>query len=321
MAEKKTEQFYTRPPKLGKWEGFKIFLWNSETNQFLGRTGASWGKIILFYLLFYAALIGFFAAMLTIFYQTLDDKKPKWQLDRSLIGSNPGLGFRPMPPESNVESTLVWYKASDAMNTLYWREQLDDFLKPYLKANNPEGPFKKCSQGEPPSPESKIVCEVKVETWFPCITSQSYNFNSSETGPCIYLKLNKIFGWIPDYYNSSTVPDNMPDELKNRIRTIENKEGPDSKLLKVVWVSCEGENPADLENIGPRTYLPISGFDGKYFPFLNVHEYLSPLVAVFFGKPARGVLINIECKAWARNIVHDRQDRRGSVHFELMVDY
>lgn len=33
-----------------------------------------------------------------------------------------------------------------------------------------------------------------------------------------------------------------------------------------------------------------------------------------------GVLINIECKAWAKNIEHDRQDRRGSVHFELMID-
>lgn len=34
-----------------------------------------------------------------------------------------------------------------------------------------------------------------------------------------------------------------------------------------------------------------------------------------------GVLINIECKAWARNIIHDRLDKRGSVHFEIMVDY
>lgn len=33
-----------------------------------------------------------------------------------------------------------------------------------------------------------------------------------------------------------------------------------------------------------------------------------------------GVLINIECKAWAKNIYHDRHERRGSVHFELMVD-
>lgn len=44
MADKKPDQFYTRPPTLGKWEGFKIFLWNSETGQFLGRTGSSWGE-------------------------------------------------------------------------------------------------------------------------------------------------------------------------------------------------------------------------------------------------------------------------------------
>lgn len=48
------------------------------------------GKILLFYLIFYAALVGFFAAMLAVFYQTLDDTKPKWQMDNSLIGSNPG---------------------------------------------------------------------------------------------------------------------------------------------------------------------------------------------------------------------------------------
>ncbi|RZC39175.1 Na K-ATPase domain containing protein, partial [Asbolus verrucosus] len=89
MADKKADQYYTRPPKLGKWEGFKVFLWNPETSQFLGRTGSSWGKILLFYLIFYAVLIGFFAAMLAVFYQTLDDTTPKWQGDNSLIGSNP----------------------------------------------------------------------------------------------------------------------------------------------------------------------------------------------------------------------------------------
>lgn len=45
MADKKPEsQFYTRPPQLGKWESLRVFLWNSETKQFLGRTGGSWSK-------------------------------------------------------------------------------------------------------------------------------------------------------------------------------------------------------------------------------------------------------------------------------------
>ncbi|KAK5646787.1 hypothetical protein RI129_005251 [Pyrocoelia pectoralis] len=319
MAEKKTEQFYTRPPKLGKWESFKVFLWNSETHQFLGRTGGSWGKIILFYLLFYAVLIGFFAAMLTIFYQTLDDKKPKWQLDRSLIGSNPGLGFRPMPPESNVESTLIWYKASDQGSTQFWIEQLDDFLKPYIRERHQDEPT--CHQGIPPPPGSDKVCEVKVTDWNPCTRTTGYNFNSTEGGPCIFLKLNKIFGWEPEYYNHSTLPDLMPAELGQHIKKKEDELSTNPNGLKVVWVSCEGENPGDIENIGPIHYYPNLGFEGQYFPFLNVNDYLSPLVVVYFEKPTRGVLINIECKAWARNIVHDRTDKRGSVHFELMVDY
>lgn len=50
-------------------------------------------KILLFYFLFYAALAGFFAAFLAVFYQTLDANVPKWTLDRSLIGSNPGMEF------------------------------------------------------------------------------------------------------------------------------------------------------------------------------------------------------------------------------------
>lgn len=54
MAEKKADgiQYYSRPVELGKWEGFKQFLWNSETSQFMGRTGSSWGKYIIHFNIF-----------------------------------------------------------------------------------------------------------------------------------------------------------------------------------------------------------------------------------------------------------------------------
>lgn len=50
MADKTkvAEQYYAPPPDLGKWESFRIFLWNSETGQFLGRTGSSWGEFYIF---------------------------------------------------------------------------------------------------------------------------------------------------------------------------------------------------------------------------------------------------------------------------------
>lgn len=55
----------------------------------------------------------------------------------------------------------------------------------------------------------------------------------------------------------------------------------------MVWVSCEGENAADKENIGPIHLLPKPGFPGHYFPFSNTENYLSPLVAVWFERPVR----------------------------------
>lgn len=52
MADKNkplTQEFYTRPIEVGAWQGFKTFLWNGETSQFLGRTGSSWGEFSFFF--------------------------------------------------------------------------------------------------------------------------------------------------------------------------------------------------------------------------------------------------------------------------------
>jgi hypothetical protein len=43
-----TYQFAQKPDVKPGWEGFKQFLWNSETKQFLGRTGCSWCKLLFF---------------------------------------------------------------------------------------------------------------------------------------------------------------------------------------------------------------------------------------------------------------------------------
>jgi sodium/potassium-transporting ATPase subunit beta len=74
----------------------------------------------------------------------------------------------------------------------------------------------------------------------------------------------------------------MPDRLKEHIR---NR----SRLrieTNVVWVSCEGENPADIENLGNGisyySYYGEQGFSGNNFPFMNTKGYLQPLVAVQF---------------------------------------
>lgn len=315
MADKnKMGEFYTRPQKLGKWEGFKQFLWNGETSECLGRTGSSWAKILLFYVLFYAVLAGFFAAIFAVFYQTLDESKPKWQLKDGLIGANPGLGFRPMPPESNVESTLVWFEAANEKNTEHWINALDEFLETYTTINKEDEKNRKDCTPEMERNDGK-VCRVDVTPTKFNICTKEQDYGYSKSSPCVFLKLNKIYGWNPEFYNkSSDLPDLMPADLQEKVQKGSDKEN------EMIWISCEGENPADIENLGPVNYFPQRGFPGYYYPYVNQRGYQAPIIAINFERPKTGVLINIECKAWARNIQHDRTERRGSVHFELMVD-
>lgn len=53
----------------------------------------------------------------------------------------------------------------------------------------------------------------------------------------------------------------------------------------MIWISCEGENPADIENLGPINYIPQRGFPGFYYPFMNQKGYMPPVIAINFERP------------------------------------
>lgn len=301
-------------------DSFKTFVWNPETRQFLGRTGGSWFKIGVFYIIFYACLAGFFAVMMAVFYQTLDTNHlPKYTPgDGGSLLRNPAMGFRPLPRAENVESTLIWYKNGDNNDIKHWVDQLNEFIQPY------EGTSEQisgqhvtdCSETKLPGPEE--VCRFQ-DKWLTdkCQKAESWGYNRES--PCILLKLNKMIRWVPDVYETlEELPDNMPQNLKDHIEKRMNENG--GKIPRMIWVSCEGENPADQEYIGPIRYSPWQGFPAYYFPYMHTPGYLPPIVAVQFDQPMSNVLINIECRAWAKNIVHDRQNRLGLVHFELLKD-
>lgn len=313
MANEKTEsnaitqEFYLPPPQLSKWESFKLFLYDKERGEVMGRTGASWAKIGLFYLVFYSALAAFFAVMLVIFYQTLSNDEPKWRLDSSLIGTNPGLGFRPMPDDDNVESTLIWFRHGANGDWEPWVNRLQQFLDAYEDGRQ-EGYIMHCDWNKPPTDGKS--CHFSIKKIKNC--TKEMNFGYHEGHPCILIKMNRIFDWAPVAYNTTNYPSEMPQFLIDEMKKPEH--GPS------VWLSCEGETPADIENMGPISYTPYPGFPAYYFPYKNKKTYLAPFVFVEFLKPTPGVLISIECKAWAMNIEQNRAERRGSVHFELLMD-
>jgi len=301
---------------LTKWESFKLFMWDSEKREFMGRTAASWGKVGFFYLVFYAALAAFFAVLLVIFYQTLDNFEPKWQLDSSLIGDNPGLGFRPMPPEDNIESTLIWFRHGNRGNWQYWADELHSFLLPYEDGRQDGEHFAACSPSMSEEQRQNKVCKVPINEFSKGMCMPAYNYGYRFGQPCIAIKINRIFGWKPTPFNRSDATastGNLPTDLRALVR-----ESPENEPK--VWIKCEGENPADRENIGRLEYYPSQGIPAYYFPFKNTPGYLSPIVMVQMQSPKNGVLINIECRAYAKNIEYSRAERKGSVHFEVLVD-
>ncbi|KAJ9592195.1 hypothetical protein L9F63_001311 [Diploptera punctata] len=248
-----------------------------------------------------------------LFLKTISDDGPKWYKEESLIGTSPGLGYRPMN-KYNEESSLIWYNIAIENNHKNWTEALDEFLKDYkIKANGPNvvecNYKKKAGKGQ--------VCKVDVDEWDPCISSKLYGYPNGT--PCVFIKLNKILKWEADYYDDpNDLPAKMPSELRKYIRGM-NK--TDSEKMKTVWVNCDGVHPSDRENIGEIEYLPHRGFAGFYYPFEKVDNYISPLIALHFKSITKGAVVKVECRAWAKNIEHDRRDRVGMVHFELLVDH
>lgn len=79
--------------------------------------------------------------------------------------------------------------------------------------------------------------------------------------------------------------------------------------------------PSDKESIGQVKIIP-RGFPYFFYPYKNNKGYLSPLVSVQFESPKKNTNINIECKAWAKNIIYQggEKNRQGSIHFELLID-
>jgi len=92
------------------------------------------GQLIFFYTVFYIALGALFAICLKVLMMTINEQSPKWTLQESLIGTNPGLGFRPM--SKNVDQgSLIWYNGGNQSQIKYWTESLDDFLSGELICN------------------------------------------------------------------------------------------------------------------------------------------------------------------------------------------
>ncbi|XP_034474154.1 sodium/potassium-transporting ATPase subunit beta-1 [Drosophila innubila] len=303
----KGDQYINQFPQPARKQTCSEMFYDPHDGSILGRTPKSWGQLFLFYAIFYIILAILFAICMQGMLATVDNKIPKWRLEESLIGTNPGLGIRPISEDTERGSVIQFDKKKTA-EIEYWTDLIDDFLKDY---NNTEGRnMKHCGYNQPHNPLD--ICVVDETQFGPCTSANSYGYKQGK--PCIFLKLNKIYGWEPQVYDAP-VP-TMPEDLQKLINDTSVEE------RQKIWVSCAGHHGKDKEQFKDIKYYPKQGIPTYYYPYLNQPGYLSPLIAVQFNDMAIGKMMDVECRAWAKNIIYSGslRDRMGSVTFQFLMD-
>ncbi|KAK7090402.1 sodium/potassium-transporting ATPase subunit beta-like [Littorina saxatilis] len=284
-----------------KLSSFGTFCYNSDEGKVLGRGARNWAEIGLFYLVYYTCLAGVFVGFLAIFYQTVDEAQPKLTGTDSLLKGNPGMGFQPM---TDVEYTLIRFR-KPLLSYKPHKESIMKVLKPYKEADDKGVP---CDMNNPP-PEGKS-CTVDYANLTAECNEENF-FGYKDQKPCVLMRLNRIFGWMPQPYTEENVKNSgASEELQAKILA-----NPD-----MIYIDCVGENPADRDNLGEIRYFPTQGYPHYYYPFTNQKDYMSPLVFVQFPNVTQNIALMVECKALAPNIHYDRTEKEGGVHFELLID-
>ncbi|CAD6187280.1 unnamed protein product [Caenorhabditis auriculariae] len=284
-------------------ESFSKFLYNRERGTVLGRTGASWIQITVFYIIFYAFLAAFFVACLAIFLKTLDPKVPRFYGKGTIIGVNPGVGYQPWLKE-NPDSTLIKFNIRDPESWAPYVNQINGYLDKYNRTDL----TRECVDDEDntalETANDALPCRFDLSIFDKnaCSARTQYGFKSGS--PCVIISLNRLIGWKPVNYPAGSVPE----EVKSRY-----KEGS-------IAINCNGANHVDQEHIGKLKYIPENGIDGRFYPYVFTPGYQQPIAMVKFESIPRNKLVIVECRAFALNIEHDISTRLGMVYFEVFVE-
>lgn len=322
-----------------KFNNFLLFVWNPDKKEVFGRDAESWSRISLFYACFYMMVAGIFALMLAIFMAIIDKRMPTycnefsvmWQQKVNVdhVGVNPGLGFRPQIDPIN---TLIRIKSSERNEShphsyVHYVQLLDDFLSTYLITDKRGEQIINCDANSDPDYlekqfEQNKVCRFEIVEMFGlsnmCTQARNYEFDKSK--PCVILKLNKIYNWRPEAYGPN---DPLPNELM-----------PYESIVRAnprnVFIMCAGEFQVDLDFTGQIDYFslapdgsgkgPLGFIPFHYFPYKNQDGYRSPIVFAYFKNITTNVLVNVMCRAYAKNIYRNNLYRIGAVHFEIFIN-
>uniref|UniRef100_A0A1A8RBQ9 Sodium/potassium-transporting ATPase subunit beta n=1 Tax=Nothobranchius rachovii TaxID=451742 RepID=A0A1A8RBQ9_9TELE len=278
--------------------GWRNFIWNSEKKEFLGRTGGSWFKITLFYVIFYGCLAGIFIGTIQAMLLTLSDYKPTYQ-DRV---APPGLSHTPRSDKSEISfsksDSRTYQKYVDSMHSLLQKYN-DTLQTEELKFEDcGETPQDYINRGSLDDTEGlKNACRFRRSWLGSCSGITDKNFGFEEGKPCLIVKLNRIVNFKPKVPSNDTLPEALKGKSVNYL----------------IPIHCKNKREEDEGKIGEIKYFGISeGFPLQYYPYYGkrLHsQYLQPLVAIQFTNLTTNEELRIECRVYGDNIEIGEKDR------------
>ncbi|GAA6217775.1 sodium/potassium-transporting ATPase subunit beta-1 [Lates japonicus] len=279
--------------------GWRKFLWNSEKKEFLGRTGGSWFKIFLFYVIFYGCLAGIFIGTIQAMLLTLSNYKPTYQ-DRV---APPGLSHTPRSDKSEIA-----FSVSDEASFKKYTKSMEDFLQLYNDdLQTDQMKFEDCG-ATPQSYKDRGSLENEVgqrkacrfhRSWLGSCSGVNDPFYGFKEGkPCIIVKLNRIVNFRPRVPSDNQ---SLPDALQGKV------------MPNLIPIYCKNKREEDKSKIGEIKYFGLGeGFPLQYYPYYGklLHpQYLQPLVAIQFTNLTMDQELRIECKVYGANIDYSEKDR------------
>ncbi|XP_073332069.1 sodium/potassium-transporting ATPase subunit beta-1a [Pagrus major] len=290
--------------------GWRTFVWNSEKREFLGRTGCSWFKIILFYVIFYLCLAGIFVGTIQALLLTLSRYKPTYQ-DRV---APPGLSHTPRSEKSEITFSKVEPKSYEK-----YVDSMKNFLQLYDDERQAdEMKFDDC--GESPSTyidrgnlESDVgqrkACRFRRTLLESCSGASDPTFGFREGKPCLIVKLNRIVNFRPKAPSNNQ---SLPEGLQGKVQP------------NLIPIYCKNKRDEDEGKIGEIKYFGLGeGFPLQYYPYYGKQlqpQYLQPLVAIQFTNLTLDQELRIECKVYGANIDYSEKDRyQGRFDVKLTV--
>ncbi|XP_071838205.1 sodium/potassium-transporting ATPase subunit beta-1-like [Apostichopus japonicus] len=269
-----------------KWAGFKKFMYNKEAGTVMGRNGKAWAQLLGFYTIFYLCLAAFWAAMLAVFLQTIDSSRPTWN---SYV-STPVAAFAPAFKYEQIKYTLPWDKDSKEAKAITGPlQKIWDDLDPEKQTD-----LQSCPDTPNEGDKQRFCKYDRTQLGENC---KPPHFGYDKGMPCIYVNLNKVWGWIPEPYSGEENATHIAFE-------------------------CGGEDADDDKVLESYTLYPAAGISFGHYPYKvgtdkeEQARFINPIVAVQFSFEL-DKKIRITCTPLAGNL----KPQPGIYNSDAPVDF